>query len=197
MPRAPCAATMTTRASQNGTAGMRIVSAIAPKTLLTASQPMQLSQLSRPGRMIDFPNGSRAAAICASPSFGPMVLSSPTKYEPTRLPTMTARIDVTRPSFRKSSVTSVPMKNAAGTRLGVNQTVNTRPSEPYRADSGIGSKPWLSIFRSPSCVGMSPTPGMGMVSAVIDEPPRPLRPLPRLPSRIAHGSSKAFRSRRR
>ena len=34
------------------------------------------------------------------------------------------------PSFRKPRVTSVPMKNAAGTRFGVNHTVKTRPTEP-------------------------------------------------------------------
>ena len=43
---------------------------------------------------------------------------------------MIASSEVTNPSFRKSSVTSVPMKNAAGTRFGVNQTVKIRPTEP-------------------------------------------------------------------
>ena len=89
-----------------------------------------LTQLSRPGTTIDLPNGSRAAGSCARPSFGPIVLSSATKHEPTRLPTTIARIEVTNPSFRKSSVTSVPMKNAAGTRFGVNQTVKTRLTDP-------------------------------------------------------------------
>ena len=104
--------------------------AIAPKTLLIPSQPIVLSQLSRPGRTIDLPNGNRAAGIWASPRRGPIVLSSATKYEPTTLPTMIARSEVMNPSFRKSAVTSVPMKNAAGTRFGVNQTVKTRLSEP-------------------------------------------------------------------
>ena len=43
---------------------------------------------------------------------------------------MIARIEVQNPSCRKLSVTSVPMKNAAGTRFGVNQTVKTRLTEP-------------------------------------------------------------------
>ena len=94
------------------------------------SQPIVLSQLRRPGTTIDLPNGSRAAGIWARPSFGPIVLSSATKNDPRRLPTMIASSAVTNPSLRKSSVTSVPMKNAAGTRFGVNQTVKIRPTEP-------------------------------------------------------------------
>ena len=94
------------------------------------SQPIVLSQFRRPGTTIDLPNGSRAAGSCASPSFGPIVLRRATKNEPTRLPTTIASSDVTNPSLRKSSVTSVPMKNAAGTRFGVNQTVKIRVTDP-------------------------------------------------------------------
>ena len=67
---------------------------------------------------------------------------------------MIARSPVTNPSLRKSRVTRVPMKNAAGTRFGVNQTVKMRPTDPYRAYSGIGAIPRPSIERSPSRVGM-------------------------------------------
>ena len=94
------------------------------------SQPIVLSQFNKPGTTIDLPNGSRAAGIWARPSFGPIVLRRATKNDPTTLPTMIASRPVTNPSFRKSSVTSVPMKNAAGTRLGENQTVKILPTEP-------------------------------------------------------------------
>ena len=114
----------------NGRPGIRIVSAYAPNRLLMPSQPIVLSQFNRPGRTIDLPKGSRAAGIWASPSRGPIVLSRATKNEPRRLPTTIARSAVTNPSLRKSSVTSVPMKNAAGTRFGVNQTVKIRLTEP-------------------------------------------------------------------
>ena len=106
------------------------VIARAPNRLLMPSQPIVLNQLSRPGSTIDLPNGRRATGSCAMPVFGPIVERSPTDAEPTTLPTMIARSEVTNPSFRKSSVTRVPMKNAAGTRLGVNQTVNTRLTDP-------------------------------------------------------------------
>src|SRR5512143_133651 len=167
IPSAAWAATMMINDAQNGSAGIRIEIAIAPKTLLMPSQPMVLNQFRRPGTTIDLPNGSRAAGIWARPSFGPIVLSRATKYEPMRLPTTIAASEVTKPSFRKSAVTSVPMKNAAGTRFGVNQTVNVRPTEPYRALSGIGSMPWASIERSPSWVGIPPR---GIASAVMTKP---------------------------
>ncbi len=121
---------MITRASQNGIAGMTRVIASAPNRLLMPSQPIVLNQFSRPGSTIDLPNGRRATGSWAIPVFGPIVDRMPTAAEPTMLPTTIARSEVTNPSFRKSSVTSVPMKNAAGTRFGVNQTVNTRPTEP-------------------------------------------------------------------
>jgi hypothetical protein len=118
------------------------------------SQPIVLSQLRTPGTTIVLPNGKRAAGSWARPSFGPIVLRRATNADPSTLPTITAMSDVTKPSLRKSSVTRVPMKNAAGTRFGVNQTVKIRLTEPYRASTGIGSMPWPSTERSPSRVGI-------------------------------------------
>ena len=59
-----------------------------------------------------------------------MVDRIPTIAEPSTVPTTIASSEIAKPSLRKSSVTSVPMKNAAGTRFGVNQTVNSRVGEP-------------------------------------------------------------------
>ena len=91
---------------------------------------MQLIQLSRPGTTIDLPKARRASGIWAMPVAGPIVDRAPTRTEPTRLPTMIASSPVTNPTCRKSAAASVPMKNAAGTKFGVNQTVNTRLTDP-------------------------------------------------------------------
>ena len=133
--------------------------AAAPKTEFTPSQPMQLIQFRSPGRTIVLPNGRRATGSWAMPVFGPIVARRPTSAAPTRLPTMIPARPVTNPTCRKSAAASRPIANAAGTRFGVNQTVKTRLTEPYRADAGIGSMPWPSIVRSPSWVGMSPARG--------------------------------------
>ena len=49
IPSAAWQTTMISSAAQNGSAGMRMVSAMAPNTLLMPSQPMVLSQFSSPG----------------------------------------------------------------------------------------------------------------------------------------------------
>ena len=68
---------------------------------------------------------------------------------------MIASSDVTKPSFRKSSVTSVPMKNAAGTRFGVNQTVKIRLDRAVAGRlRGSGPCRGLRSTRSPSWVGI-------------------------------------------
>ena len=106
------------------------LSAAAPKIELMPSQPMQLSQFRRPGMTMLLPYAARASGIWAIPVWGPMVPRIPTRMEPTRLPTRMARTPVTKPISRKSNAASVPMKKAAGTRFGVNQTVKIRPSDP-------------------------------------------------------------------
>ncbi len=64
------------------------------------------------------------------PVLGPIVASNPTRIEPTTLPTTIAANDVQKPSPMNDAAASVPRKNAAGTRFGVNQTVKTRVSDP-------------------------------------------------------------------
>src|SRR5215217_8207803 len=117
---------------------VRIVIAAAPNTELIPSQPMQLSQFSSPGTTMLLPYASRASGIWAMPVRGPIVARSPTRIEPTTLPTTIAANAVQKPSPMNAAAASVPRKNAAGTRFGVNHTVNTRLTDPYRADSGIG-----------------------------------------------------------
>ena len=128
-PRAPCTTTIAIRATTKSMPVSRL-NAAAPKTELIPSQPMQLSQFSRPGSTIDFPYARRASGIWAIPVLGPIVASRPTRIDPSRFPTTIAASPVTNPTFRKSAAASVPMKNAAGTRLGVNHTVKTRLTEP-------------------------------------------------------------------
>ncbi len=109
---------------------VRSVIAAAPKTLLTPSQPMQLSQLRTPGTTMLLPKGNRESGIWAIPVAGPMVDSAPTRTAPTTVPRMIATTPVTKPTWRKSAAARVPMKNAAGTRFGVNQTVKMRETDP-------------------------------------------------------------------
>src|SRR4029077_18626704 len=104
-----------------------------------ASQAIVLSQLMTPGTTMLLPNGRRAAGIWAIPDRGPIADRTPTRAAPIRLPTMIASTPDHHP--RPTIDASVPTKNAAGTRFGVNQTVNRRPTEPYRADTGMGSIP--------------------------------------------------------
>ena len=167
---------------------VRIEIAAAPNTELIPSQPMQLSQFSRPGTTIDLPYASRASGIWAMPVFGPIVARSPTSTDPTTFPTTIAASAVQKPSPMNEAAASVPRKNAAGTRFGVNHTVKTRATDPYRADSGIGSIPCPSIDRSPSREGM-PCPVRS--PAVIDPLlPRSMRGwAPRRPSR---GTTRRF-----
>ena len=64
------------------------------------------------------------------PVLGPIVPSRPTRIDPTTLPTMIASTPVMKPTWRKPAAASVPMKNAAGTRFGVNHTLKMRPTDP-------------------------------------------------------------------
>ena len=99
----------------------------APNRLLMPSQPIVLIQLRRPGS-----DDRLAERQAAPPASGPCRSSGPSSPGARRSPNR-ARCrrrspadEVAKPSLRKSSVTSVPMKNAAGTRFGVNQTVKSR-----------------------------------------------------------------------
>ena len=74
------------------------------------------------------PNGSRAAGIWAIPVRGPIAETIETSPAPITLPTMIARTPSHQPSPTIDA--SVPTKNAAGTRFGVNQTVKSRLTDP-------------------------------------------------------------------
>ena len=143
------------RPTGNGTASpVTTEIAYAPKNALMASHAIVLSQLMTAGTTIDLPNGSLDAGIWAMPVLGPIAAMIPTSPAPMTLPMTMAARPAHQPRPMKSAAARVPTKNAAGTRLGVNQTVNTRLREPYLALSGIGSIPWTSTVRSPSAWGI-------------------------------------------
>ena len=104
--------------------------AAAPNTLLIASQPIEVAQLTRPGTAMLLPNEARATGICASPVSGPMVASIPASRLPTTLPTMMAANPVHQPSPMNDAVARVPRKKAAGTMLGAKKTVKLRYLRP-------------------------------------------------------------------
>ena len=102
------------------------VSAAAPKTLLMASQPIEVAQLTTPGTAMLLPKEARDTGIWANPVWGPMDASTPASRLPMTLPRRMASRPVHHPRPMKEAVASVPRKKAAGTMLGAKKTVKLR-----------------------------------------------------------------------
>src|ERR1035438_5571455 len=140
--------------SQNGT-WKSSCAASPPKSPTRASQAIDDSHCTVPGRTIDFPNGSLASGTWAVPVRGPQVHRMATGRDPMIVPTMMA----TRPSWNPSPSTtaSVPANTPDSSMFGVNHTVNIRCTPPYLESAGIGAMPWPSSARSPVRVGRTPS----------------------------------------
>src|SRR5579859_1253430 len=135
--RPSMASTIATPA-QNGTPNSSWA-ASPPNSPTSASQAIDDSHCTVPGRTMVFPNGSRASGTWPVPVLGPQVHSTATGTEPMTVPTMMA----TTPSWNPSPNTtaSVPAKTPDSSMLGVNQIVNIRWMPPYLQSSGIGAIP--------------------------------------------------------
>src|SRR5215469_8575264 len=126
-----------------------------PNSPTSASQAIDDSHCTAPGRTIVFPNGSRASGTWPVPVSGPQVHSAATGTEPMTVPRMMAASPAQNPS--PSSTASVPANTPDSSMFGVNHKVNIRYTPPYRPSAGMGAIPWLSSARSPGRLGRTPS----------------------------------------
>jgi hypothetical protein len=113
--------------SQNGT-WKSSCAACPPNSPTSASQAMDDSHCTVPGRTMVFPNGSLASGTCAVPVLGPQVHKMATGSEPMIVPATIA----TRPSPnpRPNTTARVPANTPDSPMFGVNHTVNIRCTPP-------------------------------------------------------------------
>src|ERR1700730_2367126 len=140
--------------SQNGTWNSSCA-ASPPKSPTRASQAIDDSHCTVPGRTMVFPNGSRPRGTWAVPVCGPQLHRMATGRAPMIVPTMMATSPSPNPS--PSTTARVPVNTPDSSILGVNHTVNIRCTPPYLESAGIGAMPWLSSARSPVRVGRTPS----------------------------------------
>src|SRR5450631_4582624 len=120
-PKNATASWTTTMIVRHSAFGMcvKVFSANAPLTLLTANQPMPAVTLFNPAgsQLPRKPNGMRDAIICGTPNFGPWADKIACVTEPSAVPTVsaTAACQNDRP---KAATPSTPPNTVANSRLG-------------------------------------------------------------------------------
>lgn len=107
---------------------MSSLSAVAPNTLLKATQPMANAQLTTPGSTIDLPNAARDSGIWPMPVRGPQVHRAATTRAPVMLPVTIAGSPGQKLSPRLAA--STPMNNADGVNCGDSHIVKIRNGRP-------------------------------------------------------------------
>src|SRR5947209_8197251 len=153
-PMVATAAPSTCSDTQNG----RVVSrAIArdPTMLLTAYQPLALTQFKRAGRYAPRrPKLWRVNESWGIPISGPMLAVSASKLHPMRFPTRMAITPSTKP--RPNTIASAPTSQTGSPILAESQSVNNARGRPCRSLAETCSIPCGSTFST--CPRYSPPP---------------------------------------
>src|SRR6266702_768066 len=157
MPSTICAIVNTSSDTQNG----RVVSrAIArdPTRLLTAYQPLALTQFKRAGKYAPrIPKLWRVNESWGIPISGPMLAVSASKLHPMRFPTRMAITPSTKP--RPNTIASAPTSQTGSPMLAESQSVNNARGRPWRSPAETCSIPCGSTVST--CPRYSPPTSTG------------------------------------